>query len=69
MPKPIPGSNATWGAGTPQHYGGSARVMPTDDGSLLVVTLHLDDGDYVAVNRELGEMVREIKRIVEGGRR
>jgi hypothetical protein len=64
-----PGRHLEWGVSNSRNYRGEASVVPTDAGSMLLVTLHLDHADASQVNRELTTALQTIKRIVEGGRR
>jgi uncharacterized protein YndB with AHSA1/START domain len=61
-----PDRHLEWGADGPSGYRGEASIVPTDTGSLLMVTLHVGDADYVRLNRELNAMLQRIKQRVEG---
>jgi hypothetical protein len=64
----LPDRHLEWGSNG-GGYRGEAAIVTTDRDSLLVVTLNVPDGDYVAVNRELEEALARIKGVVEGGGR
>jgi uncharacterized protein YndB with AHSA1/START domain len=57
-----------WGTGGTNDYHGEASVVPTDDGSLLMVTLHMANGEYLDVSRQLAASLQTIKRALEHGR-
>jgi hypothetical protein len=65
----LPSRHVEWGVGSAGDYRGEASVIPTDAGSILMVSLHLEHADYSAVNRELKAALQTIKQVVEGGRR
>jgi hypothetical protein len=63
----LPERHLEWGAAGRANYHGEASVIATDEGSLLMVSLNLDQADSTIVNRELAEALQRIKKIVEGG--
>ena len=63
-----PERHVEWGTGGARDYRGEASVIPTDNGSLLMVTLHLADGEYIDVSRQLADALQRVKRALESGR-
>ena len=63
-----PERHLEWGTGGAKDYHGEASVMPTDEGSLLMVTLHMADGEYIDVSHQLASALQTIKRVLETGR-
>jgi hypothetical protein len=57
-----------WGSAGHRDYRGEASVIPTDAGSMLMVTLHTSEGEHIDVSRQLASALQTIKQVLERGR-